>query len=206
MTQVADTLIDFFRYGPIILEGPLTEKEFTDFYNRHPNFIMELEADGKVTIMSPVTKGSGERESIIGGYLFMWYVKNGKKGRVFSPSTGIRLPNGAVKCPDAAWVSEERLKNDTTAKESEYLTVIPNFIVEVRSFTDRIKKLQKKMEEVWMANGVELGWLIDPYKEQVWIYRAGEATEKIEGFDDTVLNGGDLMQGLTLPLEEMKVA
>ena len=31
-----------------------------------------------------------------------------------------------------------------------------------------------------MSNGVRLGWLIDPYQELVWIYRADGSVEQLD--------------------------
>ncbi|MEN0047815.1 MAG: Uma2 family endonuclease [Bacteroidota bacterium] len=197
-------LVELFKYGPILLEQPLSIAEFNNLYAQFPELLMEREANGKVSIMSPVKRGSGRRESVISGYLFMW-LNEYEQGEMFSPSTGIELPTGAIKSPDATWVSDERLAAVSQDEEHDYLKAVPDFIAEVRSVSDRISKLKKKMEKTWMANGVRLGWLIDPYGEKVWIYREEQETEVIEGFEDKVLSGEELMPGFELPLEKMKV-
>lgn len=105
----APSLIEeLLKYGPIALEQSLSIAEFTALHTQFPELLMEREATGKVKIMSPVKKGSGKREFIVSGYLFMWHQEYGL-GECFSPSTGIELPTGAVKSPDCAWVSNERL-------------------------------------------------------------------------------------------------
>lgn len=197
-------LVELFKYGPILLEQPLSIAEFNNLYAQFPELLMEREANGKVSIMSPVKRGSGRRESVISGYLFMW-LNEYEQGEMFSPSTGIELPTGAIKSPDATWVSDERLAAVSQDEEHDYLKAVPDFIAEVRSVSDRISKLKKKMEKTWMANGVRLGWLIDPYGEKVWIYREEQETEIVEGFDGKVLSGEELMPGFELPLEKMKV-
>ncbi|MEM8524028.1 MAG: Uma2 family endonuclease [Bacteroidota bacterium] len=197
-------LVELFKYGPILLEQPLSIKEFTNLYTQFPELLMEREKNGKVSIMSPVKRGSGRRESVISGYIFMW-LNEYEQGEMFSPSTGIELPTGAIKSPDGVWVSDERLEAVSQDEENDYLKAVPDFIAEVRSVSDRIPKLKKKMEKTWMANGVRLGWLIDPYGEKVWIYRENQETELIEGFDGKVLNGEEVMPGFELPLDKMKV-
>ncbi|MEM6700098.1 MAG: Uma2 family endonuclease [Bacteroidota bacterium] len=197
-------LVELFKYGPILLEQPLSIAEFNNLYAQFPELLMEREANGKVSIMSPVKRGSGRRESVISGYLFMW-LNEYEQGEMFSPSTGIELPTGAIKSPDATWVSDERLAAVSQDEEHDYLKAVPDFIAEVRSVSDRISKLKKKMEKTWMANGVRLGWLIDPYGEKVWIYREEQETEIVEGFEGKVLSGEELMPGFELPLEKMKV-
>ena len=136
-------------------------------------------------------------------FVFLWYYQN-RKGEVYSSSTGIELPDGAVKSPDCAWVSDERLAGLPEDADENFLQVMPDFLVEVRSSTDRIASLKKKMVNVWMKNGVRLAWLIDPYMEKAWIYREGQPVEELSGFEGRVLSGEEVMPGMELPLMELK--
>ncbi len=170
--------------------------------DRFPEWQMEREKSGKTIIMTPVKKGSGKRESLILVYVGMWALQNGK-GEVFSPSTGIELPDGSIRCPDCAWVSDERLAALPTDSDEDFLKAVPDFIVEVRSQSDNLVTLKKKMTKTWMANGVRLAWLIDPYEEKVWIYREGEKVEQLKDFKNRVLNGETIMPGMELPLNEL---
>lgn len=78
-------------------------------------------------------------------------------------------------------------------------------MVEIRSETDRLKKLQTKMTDSWIANGVRLAWLIDPFEEKAWIYRQGQAEpEVIEGFTGNKLSGEDVLKGFELDLQTMR--
>ena len=207
MTNTVSTstpfLTELFKYGPIVLERPLSIVEFTDLHSQFPELLMEREANGKVTIMSPVKQGSGKREFIISGHLFLWHNEH-QVGDCFSPSTGIELPTGAVKSPDVAWVSDERLATLDQDSDEQFLKVVPDFVVEVRSSTDRLKKLKSKMENTWMANGVRLAWLIDPYKETVWIYRADQEIEIVKGFEGKTLSGEEVLEGFELPLDRLR--
>ena len=190
------------HYGPVELQRPLSKEEFTALAERYPDLNMEREASGTVTVMSPVKKGSGNREFKLGGYFFMWHHQTGL-GEFFSPSTGFDLPNGSTKSPDIAWVSPERLASNPGGEE-DFVKIVPDFVVEVRSGTDRLKKLQSKMTDTWMANGVRLAWLIDPYQEKVYIYRSGQETEVVEGFSGKKLSGEDVLTGFELPLDTMR--
>ncbi len=197
-------LTELFKHGSISLGQPLSIAEFTALYIQFPDLLMERAADGKVSIMSPVKKGSGKREFIVSGYLFMWYHEH-QLGDCFSPSTGIELPTGAVRSPDCAWVSDERLATLPENSDEQFLQVVPDFVVEVRSSTDSLKKLQSKMIDTWMANGVRLAWLIDPYSEKAWIYRVGQSVELVEGFEGKSLRGEAVLEGFELPLERLRV-
>jgi Uma2 family endonuclease len=61
-------------------------------------------------------------------------------------------------------------------QQKRFYHLCPDFVIELRSPTDRIRRLMAKMEE-YIANGAELGWLIDPEERTVWIYRPGRAAE-----------------------------
>lgn len=189
------------RYGPLELQHPLPKAEFVALAEKNPDLMMEREADGTVTIMSPVKKGSGEREFNLAGYFFMWHQQT-KLGKFYSPSTGFDLPNGATKSPDVAWISSERLAG--ADDDEAFVKIVPDFVVEIRSGTDRLKKLQAKMIDSWLANGVRLAWLIDPYEEKVHIYRPGREAEIVSGFVGKILSGEEVLPGFELPLEAMR--
>ncbi len=197
-------VLEFFSHVPVSLEKPVSKAQFIAWAKRYPELRMERKANGKVTIMSPVKKGSGYRESWTHFFVMLWHYHT-RLGEVYSPSTGIELPDGAIKSPDCAWISEERLATLSEDADERFLQAVPDFVAEVRSSTDSLAKLKKKMTNTWMRHGVRLAWLIDPYSEQVWIYRQGRETEEVKGFDDSVLSGEDVLPGMELPLVELKV-
>jgi Uma2 family endonuclease len=152
--------------------------------------------------MSPVKKGSGKRESSLHGLLFMWNFQT-NLGEVFGPSAGFDLPDGATRSPDIAWISREKAEGVPDDEES-FINIVPDFVVEIRSSSDRLQKLQEKMTAAWMTNGVRLAWLIDPYEEKAYIYRQDKEVEIRAGFSDISLSGEDVLPGFELPLNTMK--
>ena len=130
----------------------------------------------------------------------MWN-DNTDLGISFDSSTGFTLPNGAVYSPDASWVSNEKWDGLTQQqREEEFSPLAPDFVVELRSSSDSLKKLQKKMAE-YIENGVRLGWLIDPKNKTVEIYRQGKEIEILE-FPETV-TGEDILPGFELNLNKI---
>ena len=116
-----------------------------------------------------------------------------KKGESFSPTTGFDLPDGSTRSPDASWVNQEKMDSMTGEQiENEFIPVVPDFIVELRSKSDRLKKVKEKMEKSWIANGVKLAWLIDPYKEKAYIYRIDGSIETITDFNQK-LSGENIL-------------
>ncbi len=194
--------------GPLTSEQPVSLEAFTLFCEKFPDLIAEREASGKVIIMSPVKSGSGENEGHLTGYVYAWNLMNKKPGKVYSPSTGFLLEGEEVRCGDAVWVSNERLEPffaDPDHK-NKWVNVVPEFVVELRSKSDGLKKLKKKMRDTWMANGVLLGWLIDPKKEVAYIYRQGQdEVEEVRDFDTSVLSGEEVLPGFVFPLAELNL-
>lgn len=191
--------------GPVELQRPFAKEDFVALAERYPELRMERESNGFVTLMSPVKKGSGRRESGLHGLLFMWNYQTGQ-GEVYGPNGSYDLPDGATKMPDASWISPERLaaQGNEDDDEETYIRIVPDFVAEIRSSSDSLSKLQAKMTHSWMANGVRLAWLIDPYEEKAYIYRTGaQEPEVISDFANSILSGEKLMPGFELPLKTM---
>lgn len=176
--------------------GPMNEAEFLAFCKANPELQIERTAQGEVIVMSPTGAYSGHRNLLIGAMLYLWTLQNGA-GVAFDSSTGFRLPNGAMRSPDAAWVRRARLAHFTQAEKRDFLPLCPDFVVELRSETDRLEDLLAKMEE-YQANGAQLGWLIDPLEQVVTIYRPEVAPVRLER--PTTLTGDPELPGFTLEL------
>lgn len=191
----------------VTLDKKLSVENFKKLAASFPNLRMEREKDGKTSIISLVKFGSGKREVRISVYLGKWWLENDEIGELFSPSTAIELKDTSIKCPDAGWISEERLaKNPVKDEDNEFLKIAPDFIVEIKSQSDSLRKLKKKMSETWIKNGVRLAWLIDPYKQKAYIYREGQdKPEEIKGFEGKFLEGETILKGFQLPLEKFKI-
>lgn len=186
------------RSASLSFDRTLTLTEFAEFCAQNPDLNVEREPDGKITIMTPVGFLSGRRELRLGAYLTIWSIENGL-GDTASSSTGFTLPNGAVRSPNAAWISDERLTGFTDEELESFPELVPDFVAEIRLKSDDDRSLQRKMEDTWMAQGVRLGWLIDTYLGEVRIYRESMEVE-ILSVDDTILSGEEVMPGFTFDL------
>ena len=107
----------------------------------------------------------------------MWDRSN--PGAHFSQTVAFRLPSDAQYMPDAAWITQERFDNLTEFELRNTINGAPDFVVEVRSRSDRLPPLLAKMEE-WMEGGSRLGWLLDPIDRRAYVYRAGQDMEVLE--------------------------
>ena len=184
------------------LRSPMTDKEFEEFCFQNPNLRIEQDKHGNIIIMSPVSLQSGNFENEVNIDLGMWNRKH-KQGMTFSPSTMFILPDGEKRMADAAYISHDRLKKVPTSEWKKFAHVVPNFIVEVRSPSDSVKDLKAKISNVWMANGVQLAWLIDPVEQVAFIFKPNSEPIEIRGFDHR-LSGDDVLPGFAFDLSILK--
>jgi Uma2 family endonuclease len=175
----------------------LNHEEFEKLCQDNPERAFELTKDGELEIMPPVGGESSNQESELGIDLGIWN-RQTRLGKTFSSSGAFILPNGAERCPDAAWVELSRWEALTPEQRKKFIPLAPDFVIELRSETDKLSKLQGKMVE-YRDNGVRLGWLINPQDKQVEIYRQGRDVEILE--TPTILSGEDVLPGFALDLE-----
>ncbi len=150
----------------------MNDDGYYEFCMANANVRFERTAQGEIIIVPPVGGESDFQSVEVIGQLRDWAKRDGR-GRAFGTSVGFILPTGAAYSPDAAWVSNARLAQLTKQQRRKFPRLCPEFVVEVMSPSDRLKTAQEKMRD-WMANGVQLGWLIDGDNQTVYIYRAGQ--------------------------------
>jgi Uma2 family endonuclease len=176
----------------------MSDAQFEAFCLQNKHLRIERDKHGNLIVMPPVHTSTGEKETTIQSFAFMWNLKT-KLGKVFNSSTGFTLPNRAMRAADTAFVSYERWEALTEKQKKSFAPVCPDFVVEIRSDSDRsLPKLKEKMKE-WIENGARLGWLFDTFEEKTYIYRANGSIEIVEGFDKT-LSGEDVLPGFTFDL------
>ena len=175
----------------------MTDEQFEQFCAQNDVLRIERNCEGVIEIMPPVSLETGSKELDIGADLKHWARIDGS-GIAGSPSVGFTLPNGAVRMPDASWVSRARYDRLMPEEKRPFPHICPDFVVELRSPSDRLSVLQAKMEE-YMANGARLGWLLDPSTRQAHIYRPGAPVEILDNPES--LSADPELPGLTLDLK-----
>jgi Uma2 family endonuclease len=188
---------------PLITTEAMSEIDFDQFCAQNRDLRIEREANGKVTIMAPVHFDSGFFEGEAFGELRNFVKNSGIGGRALGPSTGFKLPDGSTKSPDASWVSAEKLAVLPPEEYKKFAAIVPDFVIEIRSDSDKLGKLKRKMEQTWMANGVRLAWLIDPVKQKAYVYRQNGQVEIVKNFESK-LSGEDILLGFELDLGLLK--
>ncbi len=146
--------------------------------------------------MAPTGGESGYREGEIFAQLYVWAGQDGT-GRAFNSNTGFVLPNKANRAPDASWTKMSRLSKLAARQKKKFIPLCPDFVIELRSPSDRLTALREKMEE-YRDNGALLGWLIDPQDRQVSVYRPGKAVARLD--HPKRLSGNPELPGFVLEL------
>jgi Uma2 family endonuclease len=182
----------------IVLHPPLSDEEFEKLCEKSRFALLERTREGTIIVNAPAGGMTSDGNSEINQQLRAWW-KQHRRGRVYDSSAGFFLPDGSVLSPDAAYVTARQLEGLTRDHLAHFLRLAPAFVIELRSTSDTLADAAKKME-AWMTNGVELGWLVDPYAREVHIYEPNAAPRI--GTAAQVTGAGPI-DGFLLDLEEI---
>jgi Uma2 family endonuclease len=185
--------------SPLELEINLTDEQFFQLCQNNRDLRFERTADGELIIMPPTGGTTSDRNAELTYQLRAWSRQN-NLGKSFDSSGGFKLPNGADRSPDASWVAIERWNALTPEQQEKFVPLCPDFVVELRSKSDVFSKVQAKMQE-YIDNGAKLGWLIDPQRKIVEIYRPNREVEIWRS--PSTLSDEDVLPGFVLDLSEI---
>lgn len=190
------TLPIVLRLSPVI---EMTEEQFLAFCEQNHEVRIERTAEGELELMTPVHIDTGSKELEIAAQLRNWARRDGS-GVAFGPSAGFTLSNGAIRSPDSSWIPKSRLAELTTEDKRGFGHICPDFVIEIRSRSDRLSVLRAKMDE-YIQNGTRLGWLIDTQSRLVYVYRPDREVETLENPES--LSAEPELPGFTLELEDV---
>ncbi len=167
------------------------------FIEANELYAIEYNETGELIIMPPMLMPGGNEELELQTEAKLWQRAHG--GIASSSVTVFRIPGLGGRGPDASWVSPERLAG-LDAEQYRTGQVCPDFVAEIRSPSNSLAYLQRKMTE-YIAAGARLGWLIDPRNRQVTVYRLGQEPEVLD--DPEILSGEDVMPGFEFRVREL---
>jgi Uma2 family endonuclease len=182
----------------LVLDPPLTDEEFEQLCMRNELAKLERTKEGKIIVNALAAAGTGDANSEIITQLRLWW-KQHRRGRVFDSSTGFFLPDGSSMSPDAAYITAEQASSLRRGDLDHFLRLAPAFLIELRSKSDSLAALKQKMEE-WIANGAQLGWLIDPQSRSVLVFEPGKEHRVVK---DNAIAGTGPVEGFALDLIEV---
>jgi len=176
-----------------------SEAQFTELAKFNPDLRWELTAQGEVIVMPPTGSETGNFNLGLGTDIELWN-RQQKAGKTFDSSTGFKLPNGAIRSPDVAWIAQARWERLSPEQRRTFAPICPDFVLELVSPADDLATLKAKMQE-YLENGCRLGWLVNPETRSVTIYRPKVAPEMVTF--DVVLSGEDVLPGFSLDLRHI---
>jgi Uma2 family endonuclease len=191
-----DTYLEIPALPPrsIVLTPPLTDEEFETLSEKTEFAIVERSSKGAIV----VSDLSGGLTSSANAEINMQFRNWSKRHRSLM-HCGFFLSDGSCLSPDLSYISETQRDALARDQRDHFLRLAPEFVIELVSQSDNLRDIEKKME-VWIANGVELGWLIDPEAKQVHIYAPGCETRVESGLS---VAGSGPVGGFVLDLEEV---
>lgn len=193
-TKTASPLV--LRLRPVL---DLTDDQLLKLSGLNRDLRLEWTAEGALEVMSPTGGETGNQNLTLTVHVGSWAMRDGS-GVAFDSSTGFRLPNGAVRSPDASWVTRERLVVLSAEQKRKYIPLCPDFVLELRSPSDALTTIEAKLRE-YIANGARLGWLLDPETRTVQVYRPDQAVETRT--NPETLAGDSVLPGFTLDLRHI---
>ncbi len=179
----------------------LSEGEFFELCQANPSLSFERNAQQEIIVMPPAGSESSESCSEI-VYQLMHWNRLTRLGHVYESSAGFKLPDSSVRSPDAAWLSQAKWEQLTPEQRRKFPPVCPEFMVEVKSPSDDIATLQAKMED-YLANGMQLGFLLDVEAETACVYRPGQTAEIVQGYNQE-LSGEPVLLGFRFDLRPLR--
>jgi len=177
----------------------MDDDRYFDFCQENPSLRIERTAEGKIVIMPPSGLESNDQEAEVLVQLRTWAKTNGK-GRALGATAAFILPSRAAYAPDASWISNAQIEKLSKDEKSKFPHLVPEFIVEVRSPSDRLPRAKAKMQE-WIDNGVQLAWFIDGNRRTVTIYRPGREPEEL--IQPDVVAGEGPVKGFRLKMADI---
>jgi Uma2 family endonuclease len=179
----------------------MTDEEFFHFCLQNKHIHIERDENHQILFMPPEGIETSAINASIATFLSVWNMSKGL-GVAFGTSAGFTLPDGSVRSPDAAWMTNEKYNALSKEEKQRFAHVVPDFIVELTSPSDNLKLAKEKME-MWLKNGVRLAWLIIPQQQKAIIYRIDGTNEEVQGFNGKSLSGEEVLPGFEMKLDAL---
>ena len=167
----------------------------------NPPYDFEISARGELIIIPPSHWETGFNIGKVSAKVAAWQDANG--GLSFAPTVMFNLPGGARYMPDASWITQERYEQLLAQEYRSAIDGAPDFVVEVRSRTDRLADGLSKMQE-WLDAGARLGWYLDPYAIRAYIFRPGQPVAILD--NPETLSGADVLPGFVFAVRRLVFA
>ena len=177
----------------------LTDDQFIQLCSDNVDFRFEISAQKELIIMPGTGIPTDIKNAEITRQLGNWTKQDGT-GVCCGSCAIFILPNGARRLPDGAWIAKSVWDRFTPEEKSKLIVICPDFVIELRSSSDRLPALTAIMEE-YIENGARLAWLLDPIDNCATIYRPGQPPQQVER--PTIIGGDPILPGFKFDFREI---
>jgi Uma2 family endonuclease len=155
--------------------------------------------DGELREMAPTVNWHGEVETNLTTLLHT-HVRPHGLGRV---SCGevlyiVRRNPDRVRAADIAFIRQDRVP--PLEARQHIMEVLPDLVVEILSKHDTVEEISDKIDD-WLGAGVQMLWLVDPFRRTVTIYQPGHDPTLLG--EHGILEGDPVVQGFRCPVTEI---
>ena len=191
-------LIPLSEFGKS-LDSPDLDEWFEAFAERNNDAGGEFEitARGELKIMAPTGDPGDLHEYDFGLALGNWALEYG--GRAGGPTSRFVLPDESRLGPDAWWISEERWNSLPATARRPFRAVVPDFVVEIVSPSNRGPELADKVRR-YLEGGARLVWVINARRREVTVHRPDTEPDLLQ--DSETLDGSDVLPGFAFNVRE----
>jgi Uma2 family endonuclease len=183
----------------MVLDPPLSDEEFEEFCLNMKNVRIERTRNGVIQLRPPASLLESSASDELQGQLGNWW-KTHRRGTVFAHA-GFYLADGSMLSPNASYVSSERLKG---VSRERFPRLAPDFVIELQSSNSFLKAAAKM--NLWIENGVALGWLVSPPERTVYVFNPHPVAKKRAQMREVTahfVHGTHPVEGFHLDLAEV---
>lgn len=155
--------------------------------------------DGELREMAPTVNWHGEVETNLTTLLHTHSRAHGL-GRV---SCGevlfiVRRNPNRVRAAHIAFIRQEDVP--PLEARQHIMEVIPDLVVKILSKSETIEEVNDRIDD-WLGAGVQMLWIVDPYRRMVTIFRSGHDPTLVG--EHGVLEGDLVIPGFRCPVTEL---
>jgi Uma2 family endonuclease len=157
--------------------------------------------DGELREMPPTVSWHGEVESKLVVRVGS-HVETHRLGIVSCGETLyiVRRNPDRVRAANIAFLRQDRVPS--LEARQHIMEVIPDLVVEILSKSDTIEEINDKIDD-WLHAGVQMLWVVDPFRRTVTIYRPG--LDPVLLGERATLEGDPVVPGFRCSVAEMFV-
>jgi Uma2 family endonuclease len=176
---IAESAFLFEDYGYFGIKVPgFTAAMFDELHELNEEINFEFDDKEEIFIKMGIFALIGLITALIGASFVNW-ARSRNSGNVYSDPTEYELDDSENpekklrRIPDISYISYDSVSKKKQSEWNGFIPVPPNLVIEIVSAKRGLKNDLKKMQDVWMKNGADIGLVICPFSEKIYIFEKG---------------------------------